>query len=145
MSNFVATDVYALFSIHVKKSATLLCKTRGGGEGGQGPFTQCVKKHPIWYPGASLIRPPTLLQHLVQSDAVFFETVGRHNCNHNAGKNYCYKYFFVFYFHNRKAICSLKQSAGIIVTIMQAKLLLEEQFSMFLFIFITAKQNGRLA
>ena len=28
-------------------------KPRGGG--GQGPFTQCVKKHQIWLPMASLI------------------------------------------------------------------------------------------
>ena len=54
MSNFVATDVYALFNIHDKKSTTLLCKNKGGWGGGQGPFTQCVKKHSIWNPGASL-------------------------------------------------------------------------------------------
>ena len=30
MSNFVATNFYALFNIHVEKSATWLCKTEGG-------------------------------------------------------------------------------------------------------------------
>ena len=54
MLNFVVTDVYALFNIHVKRSTTWLCKNEGGG--GQGPFTQCVKKHPIWYKTASLSR-----------------------------------------------------------------------------------------
>ena len=53
MSNFVATDVYALFNIYVEKFATWVCKSEGGG-GGQGPFTQCVKKHLIWYKTASL-------------------------------------------------------------------------------------------
>ena len=38
MSNFVATDVYALFNIYVEKSTTWSCKTEG----------ECEKKHPIW-------------------------------------------------------------------------------------------------
>ena len=47
MWNFGATDVYALFNSHVEKSTTGSCKTEGGGGGGQGPFTQCVKN--IWF------------------------------------------------------------------------------------------------
>ena len=43
MSNFVATDVYALFNIHVENPQHDCVKTRGG-RGGQGLFTQCVKK-----------------------------------------------------------------------------------------------------
>ena len=34
-------------------------KPRGGG--GQEPFTQCVKKHPIWQRMASLIENPPLI------------------------------------------------------------------------------------
>ena len=71
MSNFVATDVYALFNIHVEKSTTWLCKNEGG-RGGQGPFTQCVKKHPIWYRTSSLslrVTPFTIqIQDPIQSD-----------------------------------------------------------------------------
>ena len=67
MSNFVATDVCALFNIYVEKSATWLCKNEGGG--GQGPFTQCVKKHPIWQRMASLMHRVAWNVYLISSTA----------------------------------------------------------------------------
>ena len=41
MSNFVATDVYALFNIYVKKFATWSCKNKGGGS--RAVYTMCKK------------------------------------------------------------------------------------------------------
>ena len=53
LSNFVATDVYALFNMSDKKIATYMFKTRGGG--GQRFFEQCSKKR-LWFGGASQMR-----------------------------------------------------------------------------------------
>ena len=44
LSNFVATDVYALFKKSIKKNCNMMFKTKGGG-GGQRLFEQCSKKN----------------------------------------------------------------------------------------------------
>ena len=57
LSKLVATGVYVLFKICQKNSLHDCVKTRG--EGGQGPFTQCVKKNIRigrgWLPLASCV------------------------------------------------------------------------------------------
>ena len=52
MSNFVTSDGLIFMSKNPQHDCV---KPRGGRGGGQGPFTQCVKKHPIWQRMASLI------------------------------------------------------------------------------------------
>merc|ERR1712001_426016 len=47
LSNFVATDVYALFRKSIKKNCNIMFTTKGGA-GGQRLFEQCSKKLRIW-------------------------------------------------------------------------------------------------
>ena len=54
MSNFVVTDVYALFMKSIKKNLLHNVKNEGGG-GDQRIFEQCSKKLQIWYMRAPLI------------------------------------------------------------------------------------------
>ena len=55
LSNFVATDVYALFKKSIKKFCNMMFKTKGGA-GGQRLFEQCSKKLRIWRRRAPLSR-----------------------------------------------------------------------------------------
>ena len=48
LSNFLATDVYALFKKSIKKICNMMFKTKGGGGGGQRFFKKCSKKLQIW-------------------------------------------------------------------------------------------------
>ena len=46
LSNYVATDVYALFKKSIKKNS--LRNVQNGGGGGHRSFEQCSKKLQIW-------------------------------------------------------------------------------------------------
>ena len=55
LSNFVATDVYALFKKSIKKNCNMMFKTKWGG-GGKGFLNNVKKKLHYWYGQASLAK-----------------------------------------------------------------------------------------
>ena len=62
LSNYVATDIYALFKKYIKKNLLRNVQNEGGGD--QRLFEQCLKKLQIWYMRAPLINK--IVVHFVQ-------------------------------------------------------------------------------